>query len=343
MMEPDAILVAKDLSIGYGNGRHGSNVLLTIPEVALRRGELTGLLGPNGSGKSTLIRTLCNLQSALSGEIRLGGQPLYGMKQREQAQRLSLVLTERTGGGNLSVYEVVALGRIPYTDWFGTLGPIDRRMIERALDLADVSRFRDRKLFALSDGERQKVMLARALAQDTPLIILDEPTAHLDLPNRIDMMQLLRKLAGEAGKAILISSHELDLTLQSADQLWLLSDRQLIAGTPEDLVLNGTFQSVFRHTGVRFDVLSGSFLMDKPVPSEYIFLTGEASATYWLGRALLREGWGIAENAQSACQISVHADHPGYTFRARWYDEVAVFRSVEALLKWFRGKIRSGV
>ncbi len=334
MSAASSVLSAENLVAGYKRKGAGRSEILRIPALTIRKGELIGLLGANGSGKSTLIKTLGCLQPPLDGEISMGGVPLAQLSPGALARRLSLVLTDRVSTGNLSVYEVVALGRIPYTDWLGRLTRDDEAVIGHSLEITGAGSLKSRKLGSLSDGERQKVMLARALAQRTELIILDEPTAHLDLPHRIGMMQLLRRLAREENKAVLLSSHELELTLQAADKLWLLADGGLTAGTPEDLVLNGAFRNIFRQEGVRFDRMSGSFAMDLPSPRMQIFAAGEAVALHWLGKALAREGIGLAGPAGGDFSVTAGTDAEGYFFKGSSPGGAAEFRSVEAAVAW---------
>ena len=199
-------LETKNLSIGY-RSKNSERLISKDLNLQLASGQLVCLLGSNGSGKSTLMRTIAGLQPALEGSVFISQKLLSDLKPSELAQKLSLVLTERIEAGNLTAQEVITLGRTPYTGWLGTLSYEDHSKIDEAIALANVESLVSRKMHQLSDGERQKVMLARALAQDTELILLDEPTAHLDLPNRVEMMRLLHTLAKQTGKAILLSTH----------------------------------------------------------------------------------------------------------------------------------------
>ncbi|NTV46619.1 MAG: ABC transporter ATP-binding protein, partial [Chlorobiales bacterium] len=221
------------------------------------------------------------------------------------ARFMSIVLTERILVGNLSVYALVALGRYPYTGWLGKLSAEDEAIVREAIEVTGVQEFADRHVSELSDGERQKVMIARALAQDTPIILLDEPTAHLDLPNRIEIVRLLRRLSREKEKAILMSTHELDLALQAADKIWLMQQNKgnlangyegkstMLTGIPEDLVLSGEFEAVFRQGGFEFDRHTGSFKIHNPVYGP-IGLVGNGPHAHWTKRALEREGFLVA-------------------------------------------------
>lgn len=300
----DKVLSATGLSIGYT--QRGKETLIAGPlDLALYAGSMVCLLGPNGAGKSTLMRTLSGLQPALGGNVLLDGRSLHQMQALQMARTLSVVLSDKTDTGNLTVREVVALGRTPYTNWLGMLSDQDERIIHDAMDDTGVLSFADRKIHRLSDGERQRVMLARALAQDTPVIFLDEPTAHLDLTGRIELMHLLRHLAHQNGKAVLLTTHDLDLALHSADKLWLVHPTAgFCQGTPEDLILNGAFEKVFVKNGFRFDKTTGSFQFHEPQQGEAIFLTGQGEAVFWTKRALIREGFAISLQPEA---IRVHA------------------------------------
>lgn len=335
-MKTDALLTTTNLSIGYGTVS-----LLKGLNLALQAGELVCLLGPNGSGKSTLLRTLAGLQPVLAGEVKIGGQSVHKQSSRELARQLALVLTEKTDPGNLRVEELIALGRIPYTDWFGTLTKQDKEKVEWAMELTSVTQFRYRQVFQLSDGEKQKVMLARALAQDTRIIILDEPTAHLDLPNRFEMMRLLHDLARQTGKSILLSSHELDLALQTADQLWIVSSEGTLAsGIPEDLVLNATFENAFSRPGFHFDKNNGTFGIQRKSSGTEIFVEGNTERVFWTKRALERAGYVVTNDNTSKIPLyTVTVDTTLWTLS--FQEKQQSFNSIGAVLGEFKKLIHS--
>lgn len=288
---PVPLLTAEDLTVGYFVSRNRTRPVAGPLRLALCPGELVCLLGPNGAGKSTLLRTLAGLQPPLSGRLDLGGAALARMSAAERARQLSVVLTDRVDAGNLTVRELVSLGRHPHTGWLGTLSTHDHAHVQAALAATDTAGLAQRPVGELSDGERQKVLLARAVAQDTPLVLLDEPTAHLDLPNRVALMRLLHRLARQTGKSILLSTHELDLALQAADRVWLLpADGVLRTGTPEDLVLSGAFAAAFAREGLAFDPATGTFALHAPAGSA-VQLLGDGAAAFWTRRALEREGF----------------------------------------------------
>ena len=245
----------ENLTIGYGN--HVVQKSLTLQ---VRSGEMVCVLGKNGCGKSTLLRTLSGLQPALGGEcVMPDGRSVSALSEREKAQSMAIVLTERLSATNTTVEDVAAMGRFPYTGWLGALSDADRNIILEALKQTEMLDKRHCFFNELSDGEKQRVLISKALAQETPYIFLDEPTAHLDLPNRIKTLLLLRELAHKADKAVVISTHELDLALQTADVIWLMTPGAgIVVGTPKNLVENGDFQQAFDDPHFRFTTSDGS-------------------------------------------------------------------------------------
>lgn len=301
----EVIIRTEGLSIGYFRKKEQVPVQTGL-DLEVLRGELVGLIGPNGCGKSTLLRSLSGLQPVLGGKIRVDNLPLEQLTLKEKARLLALVLTDRVDVSNLTVGELVSLGRNPYTDWLGNLSGNDREMIAGAIGQVHLEGYENRFLSELSDGERQRAMIAKALVQDTPVIFLDEPTAHLDLPNRVEIMILLRKLARRTNKAVLLSTHELDLALQASDKLWLMTPRGGVAvGTPEDLVLDNSIQTVFANRSFRFDASTGSFVMNHAGSPRTVSLEvrGEGMRLYWTERALARCGFRVAAGA--VCLVTV--------------------------------------
>lgn len=301
------LLHTKGLIIGYREGKGQIKQIAGPLDLEMFAGELICLLGPNGCGKSTLLKTIAGLQSPLKGTVEIENKKISKLSAADIALKISLVLTDNVRSGNLDVYSLVALGRYPHTGWLGVLSKKDKEIIDHAIQSTDTAPFLNRKVDSLSDGECQKVMLARAIAQDTPLIILDEPTAHLDLPSRIQLMRLLHQLAKETNKAILISTHELDLALQVADKIWLMqAGGELRGGIPEDLVLNGSFQHAFDKEGIHFDPLTGSFNIH-PAGKRTIKVSGDGAAAFWTKRAVIRNGFSITEG-DSDILVSVVQD-----------------------------------
>ena len=333
---PIDVLRAENLTIGYRLARRGERSVATGLNLQMEAGEMVCLLGPNGAGKSTLMRTIAGLQPALSGAVWLHGAKLDSLSAAERARRLSIVLTDRVDVGNLSAFGLVSLGRHPYTDWSGGLTENDQTVVHWALGAVGAAQLAHRPVLELSDGERQKVLIARALAQEPRLILLDEPTAFLDLPRRVEMMGMLRTLARETGRAILLSTHDLDLALRSADRLWLLGgDGLLHQGAPEDLVLSGAFERAFASERVNFDTFSGSFRMEQPAAG-IVHLHGEGLARRWTERALEREGFCVDEDraGMPAAEIIIDPDAPCWWLRRNGGD--SSHPTIGALLRALR-------
>lgn len=241
------------LSIGYRN-KNSVKVVAHDLNAVIRSGELTCLLGANGVGKSTLLRTLSAFQPKLEGSILIQGSDLDSFNEKELSKLIGIVLTEKPKIRNMTVRELVALGRSPYTGFWGTLSEEDNRVIDETLDMVGITPLAGRMVHTLSDGERQKVMIAKALAQQTPVIYLDEPTAFLDFPSKVETMLLLRKICREKDKTIFLSTHDMELALQTADKVWLM-DRQtgLHVGTPRELADEGALSAFIDRPQVTFD------------------------------------------------------------------------------------------
>lgn len=250
-----------DLSIGYTTKKKKTIVDENI-NASVTRGNLVCVLGRNGIGKSTLLRTVARVQAKISGQIILNDRELESFSSVELAKIIALVLTEKVPTGNLTVYELIALGRQPYTNWLGTLSNEDRREINLAIEKTDLDKITNARCDELSDGQLQRVMICRALAQNTPIIILDEPTAHLDIQNKILTFKLLKKLANDLNKTIIISTHEVQLAIQLADQLWLMTKEGLIDGDPKSLIENNSINDLFDSKVVRFDHNTNQFLVN---------------------------------------------------------------------------------
>jgi len=298
-----AILDAPNLTIGYKTPKG----IITIAEhlnLHIYKGEMVCLLGPNGCGKSTLIRTLAGMQEPLEGHITIEDIAITH-HTHELAKKMSVVLTDKIDILNMYVFDLVSLGRYPHTNWYGKLQEEDKKIILDSIQLVGLKGFADRRIQTLSDGEKQRVMIAKALAQDTPFIMLDEPTAHLDLPNRIEIMKLLKELARTTYRSILLSTHELDLALQVADRIWLMQrNKPMACGTPEDLVLQGDFEQAFKKQSFDFDISNGLFKIIYNYKYK-ISISGDSIRSFWTVRALHRHGYEICDREESIPHISI--------------------------------------
>jgi iron complex transport system ATP-binding protein len=340
------VLILSNLDIGYKLSRSHIKVVAKDLSASISKGELICLLGPNGAGKSTLLRTIAGMQSVLSGEVLLNGKSIKQLLPHELAKQLSVVLTERVSVENLSAYDLVSLGRYPYTNWSGSLGKRDQKIVRWALKAVGAADLALRQVGELSDGERQRVMVARALAQEPVLMVLDEITAFLDLPRRAEIMGLLREMAHTTGQSILISSHDLELSLKMADRIWLLNrDGSFYTGVPEDLVLNNLFSEVFTTEGIKFNQELGSFELNRPSRFE-IGLLGDGLEAIWTKRALEREGYAVKKLASNRSELPIQI-HLKLNETGKIYWDLSIHgdkhacRSVEELTKRLKLNVSS--
>ena len=301
-MSSTPVIETPGLVIGYTQKREKRTIIHDSLQLQLFAGEMTALLGLNGAGKSTLLRTLCGFQPTLGGKIILQGRLLTDYSQSELSRMIGVVLTEKTNAGGISVYDLVALGRHPYTGFFGRLNSNDKQVVTESLKAVGMADKATRFVSELSDGERQKVMIAKVLAQQCPIILLDEPTAYLDVTSRIETMSLLHRLSVEQKKAILLSTHDLDLAIQMSDNLWLMEKkRPMECGAPEDLILNGSFATFFNKEGITFDSSTGKLTVNKTLSP--IKVEGDTNTAFWVGNALIRNGFRPSSENESPYRI----------------------------------------
>jgi iron complex transport system ATP-binding protein len=254
------ILYTEDLTVGY-HSKKTSKIVAENIQMQLKKGTFISLLGKNGIGKSTLLRTLSNVQKPLKGSVFIDQKDIKQYSNQQLASFISLVLTERLPESQLTVFELVALGRQPHTNWVDNLTAFDIEKIETAMLLTEVLHLSEQRYYELSDGQLQRVLIARALAQDTPLIILDEPTAHLDLHHTLQIFKVLKKLVAETSKTILISTHEVNLAIKFSDEIALMTENSFHKDTPEQLIENNLFDALFSDEMIRFDKNLQQFVM----------------------------------------------------------------------------------
>lgn len=256
----NTILSTTNLSIGYTT-KADTNTIASNLNLNLQSGKLNALIGANGIGKSTLLRTLTGIQKPLSGTIHLNNKNIDDYAPLELAQNLSVVLTEKLPPSNLTVFELIALGRQPYTNWIGKLTETDIEQVNQAMELTQISHLATKKHFEISDGQLQKVLVARALAQDTPFIILDEPTTHLDLLHKVALFKLLKKLSQETQKCILFSTHDIDMAIQLSDEMIIMTPEKVVQDSPCNFIYKGSFDTIFKDDHIRFDSVKGKFII----------------------------------------------------------------------------------
>jgi iron complex transport system ATP-binding protein len=304
MTERGPVIETRDLSVGY-RSRRRSTVVLRNLNLSVQPGEFVCLLGPNGIGKSTLLRTFSTIQRPLAGCVLLDNEEVHRLRQAELARRLSVVLTERVEVGALTAYNVVELGRYPYTGWNGRLSTYDHEVVRWAITSVGAAHLAPRDIGELSDGERQRVMIARALAQQPKVMLLDEPTAFLDVPSRVEMTGLLRRLAREHKVAVILSTHDLELALRAADTVWLLAPGGVLhVGGPEDLVLNGALEDTFRGRDLRFDPVERSF-RSQHSGAGCATVRGDGLVAALARATLEREGYELANGQDSQLDLAV--------------------------------------
>jgi iron complex transport system ATP-binding protein len=306
-------LSAQNLTVGYE--RRGSGCVSVLKDInaQLKPGQFTFLLGPNGAGKSTLLRTLVGSQKPLGGKVVLGSDDLARLSARERARRLSVVLTDPVDVGLMTVRTLVGLGRAPHVGWFSSMADDDRETVEWALVAAGALDLAERQVIELSDGERQRSMIARALAQRPSVLILDEPTAFLDLTRRVELTALLRRLATESGVSVLMSTHDLDLALRTADQLWLVhGDGRFEVGGPEDLGINGAIARAYAGRGIVFDHAAGTFVLTRDNAGPCVSVSASHLEKHWAARAVHRAGFiPVADSVEAPWRLTLNSDAQG--------------------------------
>lgn len=324
------ILETKNLSIGYS--RHNKPITIQSDlNLQLKRGELCCLIGPNGVGKSTLLRSISTQIQIRQGEIFLNDKLIYKYDNQDLAKNLSLVLTESVQVPNLKVKELVAMGRFPYTNFWGKINKENQLKIDQAIQLLGLQNLAGQNFNELSDGEKQKALIAKAIAQDTPLILLDEPTAFLDFPSKMSILAELQKIAHQNNVGIILSTHDLELALKMADLIWLFPKKnQVKSGIPEDLVLNGTIGKAFSNDVISFDLQTAHFTQQKKT-RDLLNIEGFSIECEWLRRALVRKG--ISGNTSRSMPHKAFYDNSIKKFALKKESKIiGTFDSIEEIL-----------
>jgi len=319
------------LLIGYRKGREQRR-LSTELDFSASAGDLVAIVGPNGVGKSTLLRTIVRQQEALNGSIEIQQTRWDKFSNKEFARICSFVPTGQPLVNLFTVYEAIAMARYPYTRWGGKLKKEDRQAVEEALQAVHLSGMRDRPLGELSDGERQRTLIARALAQDTPLVLLDEPTAFLDIPNRFEVLQMMRNISEKKHKLFVFSSHDLEFILEIADKIWLLYPDNTREGAPEELLRDRALDPLFRNTDIEYDLQKGFYIPLRQRYQTVVRISGDPAETPWLMKALRRSGYPVSS---SGGDIHVKVYKNRYVLKIKNYPQKE-FYSIYSLILYLK-------
>ncbi len=291
--ETKEILVLDSLEIGYGSGRN-MKVLLPSLSASAKKGELIAVIGRNGIGKSTLLRTLAGVQESLGGRLYYSGHDIREFSKPELARKVGYISTEIIKVSNMRVYDLVALGRFPHTNWIGRIEIHDQNIIQDALEKTSMNPLSRRFVAELSDGERQKAMIARLLAQNTGIMVMDEPTAFLDVASKYEILHLMHWLSDKEKKTIIFSTHDLQMAVSQSDKIWLMLDDELLEGAPEDLMISGAFSRLFDSSAVIFNSQEGTFSFRSEAKGN-IYIEGTGTNRLWTEKAVRRAGIDISD------------------------------------------------
>ncbi len=331
MEEKREILSFESLLIGYASGKNRKILLPPLNAIAYK-GELIAMIGQNGIGKSTLLRTLTGLQDPLGGTIIINGNPINSYSRIDFALSIGYISTEPVKVSNMKVYDLVALGRYPHTGWLGKLKGEDHDIIMDAIEKTGMQLFLKSYITELSDGERQRAMIARVLAQDTDLLVMDEPTAFLDIKSKYEIIHLLHDLSKKRGKTIIFSTHDLNIAVSESDKIWLILKDSFEEGAPEDLIIGGAFDQLFKDSLVRFNQTDGSFTFRNEFKGN-ITISGEGISRLWTEKALNRAGYSVSgENAEMDVEVIKVPDGNRWILKNNMIIEE--FSSVYELVSW---------
>jgi iron complex transport system ATP-binding protein len=328
------ILSLDSLKIGYTSGKN-EKVLLPPLSACANRGELIAVIGRNGIGKSTLLRTLTGLQSSLGGDILLNGKSISDYSGMELARMVGYISTEIMKVSNMNVFDLVSLGRFPHTNWIGKIDKKNHQVISDSIENTGMSALSNRLISELSDGERQRAMIARILAQDTAIMVMDEPTAFLDTGSKFEILHLMHLLSREREKTIIYSTHDLHMAVSQSDKIWLILDNKLIEGAPEDLMIQGAFDHLFDSSPVQFNSENGTFSVKRESRGK-IFVEGEGFLKHWTETAIKREGYSVSEDKTTPF-ITVRSVN-NIQWHVSLYGTVNIFGSIYELVRWLNSE-----
>jgi iron complex transport system ATP-binding protein len=335
MNERKKILSFDNLEIGFVSGKH-KNILLPPARGTAYEGELIAVIGKNGVGKSTLLRTMAGLQGLIDGGLSVDGRSIKEYSRIQLSEKVGYISTEIVKVSNMKVYDLVSLGRYPYTNWLGSINSADHDIITESLKKTGMDGFSERHVTELSDGERQRAMIAMVLAQNAEIMVMDEPTAFLDISSKFEIIHLMHELTTERNKTIIFSTHDLSTALSHADKIWVLKENGLFEGAPEDLMLEGTFNTLFDDSKVKFNTLDGSFSFLN-VEKGQITVNGEGEKKYWTEKALKRAGYSIADSGSTIVVESPSEMNP--VWKCHKPDSSKEFNNIYELVEYIRHEI----
>lgn len=307
----------KNLSVGY------SQAVCSNISAGVKKGELVGLAGKNGSGKSTLIKSILGLLPVLKGEIEINSENIQNWDVQKRAREIAIVFSRLSQAPGIPVFDMVALGRLPYKSSFGKLNQEEVRLIENALDRVGISHLKNRMVNELSDGQLQMAMIARALVQDTQILIMDEPTSHLDIENQFKIFELIYKLSKETSKTFIVASHQIELLLQNSTQLWWIDNGNFYAGFPEQIAYEQRIFEKLSQEKIKFDYQTGNFKFHHPKNKSVKLISDGSDLAYWVKQALERNGFEIAENSEFEINL----------FQNKLYFDNQIFETIEELIE----------
>ncbi len=289
------ILSLDALMIGYRSGRETMSLLPPLT-AAVMKGELIALLGQNGIGKSTLLRTITALQAPLGGSVTIKDKKIEDYQRFELAKTIGYISTEQVRAAGMKVIDLVSLGRYPHTNWTGRFEDADHLVVAEAIEKTGLERLKERYINELSDGERQRAMIARVLAQDAEILVMDEPTAFLDIRSRYEIVHLLHDLTVNRGKTIIFSTHDMLTAINESDRIWLTFRDSFNEGAPEDLILNGSFDRLFDSSVVKFNIADATFVYQKELKGK-VKIEASGISRYWTEKAVNRAGFSVTDKA----------------------------------------------
>jgi iron complex transport system ATP-binding protein len=334
MGDAKTILSLERAGAGFVN-KNESNILLEDINLKIEKGELVGLIGRNGAGKSTLLRCIVRLQDLLQGSVYLMDRNIRSIDPNDLARLIAYVSSGLEFMETMTVRELVSLGRFPYTNWIGRLTDTDIELIDKALNDVGIENLENRKLNEISDGERQKAMIARTLAQNTALIVLDEPTAFLDLPSKYDIINLLSELTRK-GKTVVYSTHDLNIALRFSDKIWLIDNKSIHDGSPEDLILDKTIAGIFDSDKIYLNTMTGDFELRKISGSEICLNCDIPAHFYWTSQALQRAGYKITDEDKKVPLVRVEESGNKIIWKIQRFNENLSFTSIYELLIYLK-------